>query len=183
MNEPGRQIIAAVIGPARPEQAEIDVAAALGEALVSVGFLVATGGLGGVMEAASRGAHRSQRYRRGSTIGILPTYDSKSANPWVDIAIPTGLGHARNVLVVSTAQVVLAVGGRSGTLSEIALAWTLGKPIIAVGHFPGWATTLAGRAIDDRRDSVLHGPYSPEEAAEVARTLIQRCGDEAPREF
>ncbi len=124
-----------------------------------------TGGLGGVMEAACRGARTSRRYREGDTIGLLPGYDADSANDHVDVAIATGLGHARNVLCAASGDVVLAVGGASGTLSEIALAWTLGKPVACVGDAPGWAPTLARQ--DDRNDpgQRIEGPFEPEEAA------------------
>lgn len=178
-----RQPVAAVIGPARATDAERDTAEELGEALVSSGLRLVTGGLGGIMEAASRGAHASPAYRPGATLGILPTYQRSSANAWVDIAIPSGLGHARNVLVVSTADVVLALGGRSGTLSEIALAWTLERPIIAVAGSHGWTEKLAGLAVDDRRQDRIHGPLAPRDAAALAAQLAMQVVTSGPREF
>ncbi len=123
----------------------------LGRTAVDAGFRIATGGLGGVMEAVSLGAHESQQYGEGDVIGILPSYDGASANEHVDIVVPTGLGIARNVVLVSMADVVIAVGGGSGTLSEIAVAWQLGKPIVAIAPAGGWAQKLAGEAIDARR--------------------------------
>jgi uncharacterized protein (TIGR00725 family) len=145
--------------------------AALGELAVDAGFRIATGGLGGVMEAVSRGAHRSASYREGDVVGILPTYDRQSANSAVDIVIPTGLGIARNVVLVSSADVVVAVGGGSGTLSEIAVAWQLGKPIVALAAVPGWAADLADRAIDDRRADRIASAATPAEAISLARSL------------
>jgi uncharacterized protein (TIGR00725 family) len=183
MNPRTVEPIAAVIGPASPGAEELLIAESLGEALVSTGFRIVTGGLGGVMEAAAKGAHQSARYVAGATIGILPTYNQQSANPWIDIAVPTGMGHARNVVVVSTAHVVLAIGGKSGTLSEIALAWTLGKPIIAVGDAAGWANELAGRSLDDRRIDKVHGPLEAREAALLAWQLVHQTVSVQPREF
>ncbi len=173
---------AAVVGPASADAELITVAEEVGRFLVDQGLRVVTGGLGGAMEAASRGARSSARWTPGTVIGILPTYDPRTANAWVDVVIPTGLGHARNVVVVASADVVLAVGGRAGTLSEIALAWTLGRHVIAVAGTGGWTQTLAGRAVDDRREDRVEGPLPPAEAASLARTLALRT-QMPPREF
>ncbi len=172
-----RTPIAAVIGPARCDAALAHIAEAVGEALVNAGFRIATGGMGGVMEAASKGAHRATSYRPGDVIGILPTYDNAHANPWVDVPIATGLQHARNVVVVGCADVVVAIGGQAGTLSELALAWTLGRHVICVADTGGWSTELAGRALDGRRNDMLHGPCTPAEAAILASRLV---GDVRP---
>ena len=175
-----RRPVAAVIGNGRSDEVVCAAAEELGCALVDEGFRVLTGGLGGVMEAASRGAHASPAYLHGTTIGVLPTYDRERANPYVDIAIATGLNYARNVVVVASADVVVVVGGRSGTLSEVALAWGLDRPVVAV-DVPGWGSRLAGEAIDDRREDRIHGPYPPAEAARVCRSLLGTRP--APREF
>ncbi|RTZ90163.1 MAG: TIGR00725 family protein [Deltaproteobacteria bacterium] len=90
--------------------------------------VLVTGGLGGVMEGASKGAFENG----GITIGILPTRDASYANPYVTIPIPTGLGHARNVIVVQSSQLVVAISGKMGTLSEIAIALKLGIPVIGI---------------------------------------------------
>ncbi|MBI2898503.1 MAG: TIGR00725 family protein [Deltaproteobacteria bacterium] len=177
-----RRLIAAIIGSARASSDEEGTAAALGEELVDAGFRVLTGGLGGVMQAASRGARRAARYQSGDVIGILPSYDASHANEFVDIPICTGLNHGRNLVVVASADVVLAVGGQSGTLSEIALAWQLGKPVIAVGAGDGWGRRLAGVAIDDRRSDRVHGPLPPAEAVELAVRLVAERGP-APKVF
>ncbi len=129
-------------------------AEAVGRAVVDAGYRIATGGRSGVMEAASRGARSATAYREGDVIGILPGLDADEANAFVDIAIPTGLNHARNVVLVSMADAVVAVGGGAGTLSEIALAWTSNKPVIALsGH--GWADRLGGERLDERRDDSI----------------------------
>ncbi len=103
----------------------------LGAALARAGAVVVTGGLGGVMTAAARGA----REAGGQTIGILPGACAADANPWITIPIVTDLGHARNVILVHTAEALVAVGGSYGTLSEIALALKIGVPVAALGSW------------------------------------------------
>jgi uncharacterized protein (TIGR00725 family) len=119
----------AVVGPgdASPEQQAL--AEAVGRLLARRGAVVVCGGLGGVMEAACRGA----RAESGMAVGILPGLDRGAANPHVSVAIATGLGEARNALVVRAADALIAVGGAYGTLSEIALALKAGKPVIGLG--------------------------------------------------
>jgi uncharacterized protein (TIGR00725 family) len=117
-------------GDATPE--ELDRAEALGRALGREGAVVVTGGLGGVMEAASRGCAEEG----GLTVGILPGDDPDSANPWVRLPLATGMGEARNVLVVRAGEVVVAVGGGWGTLSEIALARKMGREVAVLGDPP-----------------------------------------------
>jgi uncharacterized protein (TIGR00725 family) len=121
----------AVIGPGEASPAELAAAEEVGARLVDLGATVVTGGLGGVMEAASRGATA----RRGLTIGLLPGLDRSEANGWVDVAIATGLGEIRNALIVRTSDALVAVGGGVGTLSEIGFALKLGRPVIGVGTF------------------------------------------------
>jgi uncharacterized protein (TIGR00725 family) len=89
------------------------------------------GGLGGAMEAACRGAKEAG----GTTLGVLPGVDRGEANPYVDVAVPTGLGQGRNLVIVHTADALIAVGGGYGTLSEVALALRAGKPVIGVGSW------------------------------------------------
>ncbi len=124
---PARTIIG-VMGPSdcSPEQAE--TAAELGRLIAEAGYTLLCGGRGGVMEAAARGAQEAG----GLTIGVLPGHDAAESppNPYIEIPIFTGISHARNLINVLTAQVVVAVGGAYGTLSEIALAHKCGKPVI-----------------------------------------------------
>jgi uncharacterized protein (TIGR00725 family) len=105
------------------------VAESVGRELASRGAVLVCGGLGGVMEAACTGAKGGG----GTTIGILPGTDRAAANPFVDFAIPTGLGEARNALVVRAADALIAIGGGYGTLSEIAFALKAGKPVVGLG--------------------------------------------------
>jgi len=104
----------------------------VGRELAQRGATVVCGGLGGVMEAACRGAKGAG----GRTIGILPGTDDREANAYVDIPIVTGLGEARNVIVVRSGRAVIAVGGEYGTLSEIAFALKFGIPVIGLGTWP-----------------------------------------------
>ena len=123
--------LVSVAGPRRADARELAFAEEVGARLVDAGFWVVTGGLGGVMEAASRGA----KSRRGSTIGVLPGTDAAEANGWVDLALPTGLGELRNGLVARLGLALVAVGGAHGTLTEIGFALGLGRPVIGVGSW------------------------------------------------
>ena len=118
-------------GDALDGSPEADAAEAVGRALAEAGAVVVCGGLGGVMAAACRGATDAG----GTTVGILPGATRADANPWLSVAIATGLGEARNALVVRAADAVIAVGGSYGTLSEIALALKAGKRVIALGSW------------------------------------------------
>lgn len=119
----------AVVGPGEATEEQLTAAEEVGARLASRGAVVVTGGLGGVMEAASRGAAQAG----GRAVGLLPGLERAEANPWVTIALPTGLGELRNGLVVRAADAVIAIGGAYGTLSEVALALKAGKPVVGVG--------------------------------------------------
>ena len=122
----------AVVGGSQPSEEELVLAEALGRALGEAGAVVITGGLGGVMEAASRGCAGAG----GTTVGFLPGSDPATANPWVRLPLPSGMGEARNALVVRSGEAVVAVGGSWGTLSEIALARAMGIPVALLGSPP-----------------------------------------------
>ena len=124
----------------------------LGRTIVDLGCRVACGGLGGSMAAVCKGARSSKCYQSGDTIGILPMEDANAANPHVDVVIPTGLGLFRNMLVARAGDVCIAVRGGAGTLSEIAFAWQLNKPVATMSGTGGWATELAGSKLDYRRE-------------------------------
>ena len=175
-----RRRVVGVIGDARLEDAgRIEEARALGAGLLAAGFRIVTGGLGGVMEAVSFGARHSPHWRDGLIVGVIPSYRTSDANPWCDIVIPTGMQLARNILVVSTADVVVALGGGTGTLSELAMASQLGKPIVALGAH-GWAGRVAGELLDGRCTTPVHGCGSVDEviAACVAlTTAVHESGD------
>jgi uncharacterized protein (TIGR00725 family) len=119
----------AVVGPGEAAADELGAAEEVGSAIGAAGAVLVSGGLGGVMEAACRGA----RSAGGLTLGILPGHDRGAANPYVEVAVATGLGEARNALVVRAADALVAVGGAYGTLSEIALALKTGTPVVGFG--------------------------------------------------
>lgn len=121
----------AVCGPARAGVGVLAAAEEVGAGLAAGGAIVVTGGLGGVMEAACRGA----RSERGVTLGLLPGEDREAANGWVSVAVATGLGELRNGLIVRAADVVVAVGASTGTLSEIALALRTGVPVVGLATY------------------------------------------------
>lgn len=104
-------------------------ATALGSALAELGVVVICGGLGGVMQAVARGVQRGN----GVVIGVLPGYERQTGNPYLSVAIPTGLGHGRNVIVAAAGDLLVALPGGAGTLSEIAFALRLGRPVIGLG--------------------------------------------------
>ena len=132
----------ALVGPGR-DAAKSDLAHAedAGAAVAEAGAVLVCGGLGGVMEAACRGA----RSRGGLTVGLLPGSHRADANGWVVVALPTGLGEARNALIVRCADAIVAVGGGWGTLSEIALALRAGLPVVGVDT---WQLARDGIAVD-----------------------------------
>ena len=118
----------AVVGPGEATSTELAVAEEVGRLLAEAGAVVVTGGLGGVMQAAARGAWEAG----GLTVGLLPGEDRSAANPYLAVAIPTGLGEARDALVVRAADALVAVGRGHGTLAEIALALKAGTPVVGV---------------------------------------------------
>ena len=105
-----------------------ELAAAVGRAVAAAGAVLVCGGLGGVMQAAARGA----REAGGLTVGILPGPNHQDANPFVDITIVTDLGHARNAVVVRSSHAVIALAGEYGTLSEVALGLKMGIPVVGL---------------------------------------------------
>lgn len=139
---PGNARLIAVIGGRKAPKALLREAEAVGRLIAETGGVLVTGGLGGVMEAASRGAKGAG----GLTVGILPHEHAKNANPFVDIPVATGLGIGRNVIIARTADALIALGGEYGTLSEIAFALQMGKPVAGIG-------TWAIRGVTEARDA------------------------------
>jgi len=120
--------IIGVIGASRADGKELELAEQTGKLIAERGAVLVCGGLGGVMEAAARGAKSAG----GLTIGILPQSTKEMANNYIDVPIATGFGEARNVIIVRSADAVIAIGGEYGTLSEIAFALKMGKPVIGI---------------------------------------------------
>lgn len=124
-------MIIGVIGGHDCSKETAKIAQAVGKEIAGLGAYLVCGGLGGVMEETAKGAKKAG----GTTIGILPGKDKKTANPYIDIPIVTGLSYARNVLVVSTSDVIIALPGKYGTLSEIGFALNIGKCVISLNSW------------------------------------------------
>ena len=132
------------------------LAEAVGREIARKGAVLLCGGLGGVMEAAARGAKKEG----GETLGILPGTRREDANPWIDVAVLSGMGHARNALIAQSSDALIAVDGEYGTLSEIALGLKMGKPVVLLES--KWEIEGTYRA------------KSPKEAVETAFGLIEK---------
>ena len=170
MSEPGHRLrppYISVIGDGEPRGPDahrlLDWAEEIGSLLARAGAVVVTGGLGGVMEAASRGAIAAG----GHTIGILPGTDPDEANDYVRTPIATGLGVVRNLVVVTSSDAVIAVGGRHGTLSEIGLALRMGRSVVTLSSW---------RVESDQRlgGPGVHRANEPREAAALAIRFAAR---------
>ena len=136
-----RKGLIAVIGGSECSPQEAELAEAVGRELAKRGAILVCGGLGGVMEAACKGASSEG----GVTIGILPGDDYRAANPYVQIPIVTGMGYARNIAVVKSAQAVIAIGGSYGTLSEISHALQGNIPVIGLNT---WSLSKNGQVVN-----------------------------------
>ena len=137
-----------VIGPGSCTDATYRVAENIGEEIAKEGWILVCGGLGGVMEAAAKGCSRWS----GLSVGILPGLRRESANPYIRLPIPTGLGDARNLLVVRASDVLVSISGGYGTLSEIALAMKAGKPVI--GLLGTWENISGVSYAKDHNDAI-----------------------------
>jgi len=153
-----RKLQIAVIGDANPPTQVAGWAEEVGRRLAQSGAVVVCGGLGGVMAAAASGA----AVAGGLTVGILPTYDAATANPSIAITIASGMGHARNVMVVASGDAIIALPGSYGTLSEVALALKLGKAVIGL---QAWTDVPGVRVA-----------RTPAEAVELALSAAQASG-------
>ena len=156
----------AVVGAGRCDRATEQVAEAVGAAVGRAGAVLVCGGLGGVMAAACRGALAAG----GLTVGILPGGRAADANPWVRVAIPTGMGELRNGLVVRASDALVAVGGEYGTLSELALALKVGRPVVGLG-------TWTLHRPDGAPDAGVQPAEDPDEAVALALVLARRGPD------
>ncbi len=159
----GRWPVVAVVGGGDADPRAEQLAEAVGAVVVQRGAALLTGGRGGVMGAASRGAAQARGDARTPPIlAVLPGYDRAQANPWADLVLPTGLGHARNALVVAGADVVVVVGGAAGTLSEVGLARKLDRPVLVLAGSGG---------ISDRVPGLLDGIEAVADVAALDRRL------------
>ena len=146
-----------IIGPniAMCNQKIYDFGVQLGREIATKERTFVCGGLGGFMEAVCKGVKQSPNNFKGQTIGILPDALIENANAYVDLPIATGQGLARNIIIVNTADIIIAAAGGAGTLSEIAFAWQQKKTVLCVTLFDGWAKELAGKNLDNRASGLL----------------------------
>ena len=164
-----------VIGGGSAAPDVLETARDVGAELARAGFSLVCGGLFGVMEAACRG-HAEGREERGGdslTLGLLPGTSADDGTAYLDIAIPTGIGIARNLLVVRSAKAIIVIDGSSGTLSELAFAWQLGLPIVALAPTGGIAAEYAGRPVDSKRDDTVMCAVTAREAVELVCAVIE----------
>jgi uncharacterized protein (TIGR00725 family) len=148
----------------------LETATEVGRHVAEAGAVLITGGTGGVMEAASKGAHEAG----GLSIGFLPQADLSHANPYLDVALPTGMGTLRNVLTARCCDALVMVGGGVGTLNELTIAYDVGTPVVAIRGTGGWSDRIVrslvdGRWLDERRVAELELADDPRSA--VARAL------------
>ena len=143
--------IVAIVGDSKIDKDgdKYKFAFSVGKALIDNGYRIQSGGLGGVMEAVFAGARSSEKYQDGDTIAIIPSFDRTMRNEYADIVISTGIDMLRNC-IVANADAVIAIGGGSGTLSEIAFAWPLMRLILACNCVDGWSSKVADIRMDHR---------------------------------
>ncbi len=163
-------------GDVTPESKEYQIAMEIGRLIARERAIITCGGLGGVMKAVCQGAFE-EKGKDAKTVGILPGENPEEANQFVNIPIPTGIGEARNA-IVAAADAVIAIGGGSGTLSEIALAWKKGKLLLG-WRGSGWSGELADKLIDARgtgndfaRDDIIIGFDTAQEAINIIKKFL-----------
>jgi uncharacterized protein (TIGR00725 family) len=156
------QTYVAVVGPHDATREELTWAEEVGAGLARAGAVLVCGGLGGVMHAAARGCEIAG----GVSVGILPGDDRDPGSPHLTVAVSTGLGETRNALVVRTSDAVIAISGEFGTLSEVAFALKLGKPVVGLNT---WELAKGGRPVD-----AITRVETPEEAVAEAFRLAGR---------
>lgn len=152
----------AVCGPGDSATLDLEnLAEEVGREIARRGFGVVCGGRRGVMEGACRGA----KAEGGLTVGILPGYNRKDANPYVDVIICSGMGEARNTLIAATGSALIAVGGEWGTLSEMALALKIGRPVVTLA---GWGWDVRRVSEHDAVSGQILAASTPQEAVALA---------------
>jgi len=161
--------IISVIGASEIDKEIEDKTIEIGRLIAKNHYAVACGGLSGVMEAICKGA----KEEGGFTIGIIPHTEKSLANKYVDIVIPCPFSQARNIVVVLTGDVCLAISGKAGTLSEICFAWIYDKPIVALSSVEGWSSKIANQKLDNRRNDMIYGVSTPLEAINKINELLK----------
>ncbi|MGA2461922.1 MAG: TIGR00725 family protein [Candidatus Bathyarchaeia archaeon] len=163
-----KQILVIGFGRDHCPDAASQAAYKVGAEVARRGALLLTGGLGGVMEAASRGAKEAG----GFVIGIIPQDNKDEANPFCDAVVATGIGFARDFVTANSADAIVVVGGGAGTMIEIAAAYQKRIPIVAIKGTGGVADRLVNTYLDDRKVEVILGGNTPEEAVSTAFSAL-----------
>ncbi len=158
-----------MIGDSEADNHAVLLAEKVGRLIASLGYAVVTGGRGGIMEAANKGAFQTG----GLSIGILPSDSFSHANKYCHIIIPTGMGHARNALTAMACDAVIAIGGGAGTLSELCFSWIYKKPIFVFPQFGGWAEKMVNSKIDERNDKEIIACLSVEDLTFKLKSLFK----------
>lgn len=158
-----------VIGGADIGEEAYEFAEQIGAAIAKLGYILITGGRGGIMEAASKGAFNAG----GVSIGILPSTSMKDANQYCSIVIPTGIGHARNVITALSCDAIVSIGGGAGTLSEICFGWIYQKPIFVFDQFNGWSKKMSGLQLDDKYSAKIEKCSSIEDLVKKLNDLFK----------
>lgn len=157
-----------VVGDSAAGEEALRLAEQVGRSVAELGFAIVTGGRGGIMEAANKGAYEAG----GISIGILPSQNPGNANAYCNIVIPTGMGHARNALTALACDAIVAIGGGAGTLSELCFSWIYDKPVFVFPQIGGWSEKLADNVIDNRRSDRIVPCNSVEDLVDYLRKLF-----------
>ncbi len=158
-----------MIGDSEADNRAVLLAQEVGSLIATLGYAVVTGGRGGIMEAANKGASQAG----GLSIGILPSESFSKANKYCHIVIPTGLGHARNALTAMACDAIIAIGGGAGTLSELSFSWIHKKPIFVFPQFGGWAERMGNSKIDERSNQQIVACSSVEDLTFKLKSLFK----------
>jgi uncharacterized protein (TIGR00725 family) len=146
-----RKVIIAVIGGSQPDKESLEIAEQVGKLIAQKNAILITGGMGGIMLAASKGAHEAN----GLVIGILPGIDKNNANKYVDIPIVTGVGEARNSIITRTCDCAIAIDGSYGTLSEIAYCMIYKKVVIGINTWKIDAPIIEAKTAQEAVDHAM----------------------------
>jgi uncharacterized protein (TIGR00725 family) len=158
----------------------MEFARQIGRLVAKRGGVVVSGGLGGVMEAASQGA----KEEGGLTIGFLPSMDKATGNPFLDVVLPTGLGRMRNLLTARGCDAIIMIGGGCGTLNELTISYAEARPVIVLRGSGGWADKIEavlddGHYLDDRKTVSIDFADTPDEVVERAFARAGNSSDSA----
>lgn len=148
--------------------AHLDTAMSIGHFVADNKWVLISGGRTGIMEAASRGASEAG----GTVVGITPSQQFDEANPYCTIVIPSGIGFARNSINVLSGDVIVSIGGKSGTLSELAYAWQYGKPVICCSFTGGWSSKILQQTVDDRKSGTFYDAKNLDDVYSILLNLL-----------